>query len=168
MKKEIKLLHNNLNLKDSLIIAKNQEMSLENDKLIKLNKDFSESIAKENINLDDNKDKDRIDSSDNNDSGPILSPYDSEWYTSLSTIQKLSVTLLAFNSVIFSCVISIIFTLYGDYPINRFSLESRYPKLAKYISLRIKFQNYYLKISLLIILIDVLVQILLFISIIGL
>lgn len=43
---------------------------------------------------------------------------------------------------------SIILTLYGEYLINRFQLEIRFPKLATFIQLRRKLQAYFLKISL--------------------
>lgn len=49
------------------------------------------------------------------------------------------------NGLILYHIITIIFTLYGDYLIKRFNLESKYPKLVK---LKKKLSNYTLKISL--------------------
>jgi hypothetical protein len=45
--------------------------------------------------------------------------------------------------MIFSALISIIFVFYGYILIEKYDLENRYPKLAKLIQLRQKFQKYY-------------------------
>jgi hypothetical protein len=60
--------------------------------------------------------------------------------------------LLFLNSAIISGLISIVFIFYGDYLINKFQLEIKFPKLAKIIQLRRKFQKYYLILSILLIL----------------
>ncbi len=62
----------------------------------------------------------------------------------LSLLGLFSLSLLILNQVIFSCIISIIFIFYGDYLVNKFKIENRYPRLYKLISLRRKFQAYYL------------------------
>ena len=46
--------------------------------------------------------------------------------------------------IILFCLFSILSIFYGEFFIIKFSLESRYPKLAKFIQLRRKFQQYYL------------------------
>ena len=66
---------------------------------------------------------------------------------------------LLLNSLILSYTINIIFILYGDYLIKNFNLESRYPKLSKFIQLRRKLQSYYLKLSIIWIFFSVLPQI---------
>jgi len=48
---------------------------------------------------------------------------------------------------IFSCLISVGATLYSDYLLTYFKLETKYPRVAKYIELRRKFQRYYLNIN---------------------
>lgn len=68
-------------------------------------------------------------------------------------IKDLCLSLLILNGVIFSCIITIIFSFFGEFLIKRFSLETRFPKIAKIISLRKKFQSYYLKVNIMIILI---------------
>jgi hypothetical protein len=65
---------------------------------------------------------------------------------SLSREELLSLGGLLFNYLILSNTISIILILYGDYLILRFDLENKYPKLAKLIQFRRKFQEYYLKV----------------------
>ena len=45
---------------------------------------------------------------------------------------------------IFTCLVSIIFAVYGNFLIERFSLEERYPKLAFFMRLRVKLQHTYI------------------------
>jgi len=68
-----------------------------------------------------------------------------EWFESLIVIKKIAVCLIISKSVIFSALISIIFIFYGNILIEKYDLENRYPKLAKLIQLRQKFQKYYFK-----------------------
>ena len=65
----------------------------------------------------------------------------------LSDEEKLALCGLLFNNLILSYTISIIVILYGDYLIRRFDLVNKYPKIAKFIQMRQKLQQYYLKIS---------------------
>ena len=65
---------------------------------------------------------------------------------SLKKEELLAFSGLLLNSLVLSYVVSIILVLYGDYLIKRFDLEHKYPKLAKFIEVRRKLQNYYLKI----------------------
>ena len=80
----------------------------------------------------------------------VLNPI--ELFENLDIYDKISLSLLYLNSVIISGLISIIFIFYGDYLINKFQLETRFPKLAKIIQLRRKYQQYYLILSILFIL----------------
>nr|YP_010455132.1 hypothetical protein NYK79_mgp16 [Porodaedalea mongolica]UUA03974.1 hypothetical protein [Porodaedalea mongolica]WCF76741.1 hypothetical protein [Porodaedalea mongolica] len=67
-----------------------------------------------------------------------------EYYNSFHAVSRIALTLLLFNYVIISCLISIIFIFYGDYLIQRFDLENKYPTIYKLVSLRVKYQRYYL------------------------
>ena len=67
-----------------------------------------------------------------------------EVYESYNTLGKFCISILLFNYLIFSAITSIVFIFFGDYLIKRFNLEVKYPKLAKIIALRRKFQRYYL------------------------
>ena len=61
---------------------------------------------------------------------------------SLDLIHQLTIVhMFACICLIFS-LFSLIAILYGDYLIRRFDLETKYPKLAKWIQLRRKLQNY--------------------------
>jgi hypothetical protein len=84
---------------------------------------------------------------------------------SLTTEEKLAFCGLVFNHLILTYTISIIVILYGDYLIERFDLVNKYPKIAKFIHLRRKFQQYYLKISFIWIFLCVLPQMCMFILI---
>ena len=84
---------------------------------------------------------------------------------SLSKEELLAFSGLLLNSLILSYTISIILILYGDYLIKRFDLESRFPRLAKFIKLRRTLQNYYLKICFVWIFMGILPQVFMYISI---
>ncbi len=84
---------------------------------------------------------------------------------SLSTEELLAFAGILLNSLVLSHTISIILTLYGDYLINKFNLEDRYPRLAKLIHLRRTLQAYYLKISLIWIFLAVIPQLIVYIMI---
>jgi hypothetical protein len=62
-------------------------------------------------------------------------------------MEKIAFSFLLLNQIILSSVISIIYIFYGDYLLKKFKIEQKYPKLAKVIELRRKFQSYYLLIS---------------------
>ena len=68
----------------------------------------------------------------------------SELYKNITNDQLGGIGLLLFSQVIIASAISIIFIFFGEYLIQRFDLENKYPKLAKFIQLRRKFQRYYL------------------------
>jgi archaellum component FlaC len=66
-----------------------------------------------------------------------------DWFETLSSWEKLAVSLLLSKSIIFSALLGIIFNFYGDFLLNRFNIESRFPKLASVIKLRRTFSKYY-------------------------
>lgn len=88
----------------------------------------------------------------------ILNLNINEMIKSLTTEQLGALSNLLFSNVILGSTISIVFIFYGDYLINKFKLEIRYPKLARIIQLRRTFQNYYLKLNISWILFCVLIQ----------
>lgn len=128
----------------------------------KFNQKFEEAAKLEESSK--NNSSDNNSSSDSNSgsslrSAPILSTLESEKLISLSELKEVIICYIVMNGLILTSTVNIIFTLFGEYLINRFSLESRFPKLAKLIALRRKFQSYYLKINFSIIIVDVLIQI---------
>lgn len=62
-------------------------------------------------------------------------------------MEQIAFGFLILNQIILSSVLTLIYIFYGDYLIKRFNLETRYPNLAKIISLRRKFQSYYFKLT---------------------
>ena len=82
-----------------------------------------------------------------------------EAYENLDGISQFAVSLLLINYGVINAVITIIFILYGDYLINKFQLDKKYPKLARIIQLRKKFQRYYLFLSFFFIIFSSLVEI---------
>jgi hypothetical protein len=88
-----------------------------------------------------------------------------ENYEKLDFMGKIALGLLLLNYVLISSLISIIFIFYGDYLIKNYQIEVKYPKLAKIISLRRKFQKYYLIMDSLIIISVILIEIIFCIAI---
>lgn len=85
-------------------------------------------------------------------------------FQSLNGIKQMAVSLLLLKSVMLSCVISIIFIFYGDFLINKYKLEIKYPKLAYIIMLRKKYTRYYLISNFLILFIIIIAEILFCVS----
>jgi len=71
----------------------------------------------------------------------------SDLYKNLTNDQLGGIGLLMFSQVLIGSAISIIFVFFGEYLIQRYNLENKYPKLAKFIQLRRKFQRYYLLLN---------------------
>ena len=66
-----------------------------------------------------------------------------EWLDHLNMYQKGVVANILVLILILSCLISLIAIYYSDLLIKYFNLETNFPRLAKYINLRRKFQQYY-------------------------
>ena len=88
-----------------------------------------------------------------------------DFINSLDPIEMLAFSGLLLNSLILNYTLSIILILYGDFLIKKFDLENKFPKLAYFIRLRKKLQNYYLKICFIWIFIGILPQIFMYVSI---
>lgn len=71
----------------------------------------------------------------------------SAFFDSLTHEQLGAFIHLIGSYIIISATISIIFIFYGDFFIIKFKLEEKYSKLARFIKIRRKFQQYYLLIS---------------------
>jgi len=76
----------------------------------------------------------------------IITDY-KEYLDTLSTIEICLIINITSCVFIFTCIITILFSISGNYLINKFSFEQKLPKLSKFIQLRIKFQNYYIFIN---------------------
>lgn len=66
------------------------------------------------------------------------------YISSLTPIEILSFMHICGSIVILFSLFSILTIFYGEFFIQKFTLETRYPKLAKFIQLRRKFQQFYL------------------------
>jgi len=82
-----------------------------------------------------------------------------EWFENLIGIKKIAVCLILGKSVILSALISIIFIFYGNILIEKFDLINKYPKIAKFIELRKKYQKYYFRLYCFLIFIIVITEI---------
>jgi hypothetical protein len=79
-----------------------------------------------------------------------------QYFDSLTTIQKGALAHILFCIGLLFCIFDILLAYYSDKIIIYFKLETKYPKLAKYIQLRRKFQNYYIKFNFILIIVLVL------------
>lgn len=121
-----------------------------------------------------NSNRPQISNSENNDSivkssfilNDLYSKF-KDFISSLSVEEILAFSGLLLNGLILSHTISIILNIYGDYLINRFNLETRYPKLERFILLKRKFSNYNLKISFIWIFLCIIPQLYIYSLIIG-
>ena len=80
------------------------------------------------------------------DDNPILkliSDY-KEYLDTLSNIELCLIINITTSLFIFACITTILSSILGNYLIDRFSLELRFPKLSTIIKWRVKFQNYYI------------------------
>jgi len=66
-----------------------------------------------------------------------------DWFETLSSWEKLAISLLLSKSIIFSALLGLIFNFYGDFLLAKFDIEARFPKLAAVIKLRRTFSKYY-------------------------
>ena len=66
-----------------------------------------------------------------------------EWFNNLDVVKQLSFSLLLTHGVVISALTNIIFVYYGNILIDKFNLETRYPKLKKIIEYRNKFSQFY-------------------------
>lgn len=80
-------------------------------------------------------------------------------FETLSGLHKLAVSMLLCKSVVFSASVSIIFIFYGNILLEKYDIKNRYPKLAKLIELRQKFQKYYLNYYIALILLVVITEV---------
>ena len=65
-------------------------------------------------------------------------------FDTMDGICQLAFSMVIQSTVILSCVYTLIVNLYGGYLLDRFQLESRYPKIAWIIKYRKKISKYYI------------------------
>ena len=70
-----------------------------------------------------------------------------EYLSTLSTIDLCLLMNIFISVFIFTCLVSILLAFYGNYLIEKLSLEEKYPKLSSIIRLRVKLQHYYVIIN---------------------
>lgn len=83
-------------------------------------------------------------------------------------ISKLTCMILLSNSIILWCIYGIIIGMYGNYLLDRFKLEERFPKIALIIKYRRKLSKYYLMSNFLMIIILCLINMIFGLSILPL
>jgi len=70
-----------------------------------------------------------------------------EFLTTLSSTELCLLINITSGLFILFCIISIISAVLGNYLIEKFSLEQKFPRLSKIIQLRVKLQYYYIIIN---------------------
>ena len=97
-----------------------------------------------NQNIDTNVDLSNI--QENNILGPLYDFIDS-YQKMLSTLSTEQLGCLSNGLgfiLVFSAFTSIVTILFGEYIINKLQLETKYPKLARFIQIRQKFNKYFI------------------------
>jgi hypothetical protein len=79
-----------------------------------------------------------------------------DYLSTLTLMQTGALVHIILSIFILFCLFTIIGIFYGDILIKYFILEEKYPKLAKFIQIRRKFQQYYLLLNILLIFIALL------------
>lgn len=77
-------------------------------------------------------------------------------YSNLSIIETLAIIHISGFIAILVSMFSILIVFYGEFFLQKFNLESKFPKFAKYIQLRRKFQQFYIITNFLLILLVIL------------
>jgi len=72
-----------------------------------------------------------------------------DYLSTLTLMQTGALVHIIVSIFIFFCLFTIIGIFYGDTLIRYLNLEAKYPKLAKFIQLRRKFQQYYFFLNML-------------------
>lgn len=78
------------------------------------------------------------------------------YISSLSVMELCLIINITSCLFILTCIISIIFAISGNYLIAKLSLDKKLPKLSKIIQWRVKFQNYYILINIIFIILALL------------
>ncbi len=89
-------------------------------------------------------------------------------FDSLNGISKLACSMILSSSIILWCIFGIILNFYGNYLLDRFNLEERYPKIALFINYRRKVSKYYIMSNFLLIISMCLINVIFGISILSL
>ena len=76
-----------------------------------------------------------------------------EFLSSLSLIQNLAIFNISIGTLILNALITIITIFYSDFLIDYFRLESKYPRIAKFIRLRKMFQDFNILVNIIVIVI---------------
>lgn len=64
--------------------------------------------------------------------------------SNLTPLENLAVMHISASCIILFSLFSILSVFYGEFYIQKFNLETKFPRLAKFIQLRRKFQHYYI------------------------
>src|ERR1700728_2877562 len=120
------------------------------------------------LDLADNEFKDLDKNSVRLDEADIVASSINEKMDNLNILGQVAVAFLILNYAILNCVISIVSIFFGNYLLTKYNIETKYPKLGKFIALRRKFQSYYLIFSISGIVIVCLIQIIFFIFVLTL
>ena len=70
-----------------------------------------------------------------------------EYLSNLSAYDLCLIINILSSIFILTCIISIFMAISGNYLIDKFKIDQRYPKLSKFIQLRVKLQRYYVYIN---------------------
>ena len=122
------------------LVKKEREISELQQAIARAN-NFSKDISKE---TDDNKTSALI-NDDEVKKSSILG-LEEIWsrFETFDGLTKTACLMILSSSIVLSSLLTIVITIYGDYLLDRFKLEEKYPKLAIFIKIRKKVSKYYI------------------------
>lgn len=82
-----------------------------------------------------------------------------EYLSNLSITEICLVINISSSLFILACLVSILLGVYGNFLLNKLSLEEKYPKIAKLVKLRVKLQHTYILVNTLLILVVLILMI---------
>lgn len=82
-----------------------------------------------------------------------------DYLSNLSITEICLVINISSSLFILACLVSILLGVYGNFLLNKLSLEEKYPKIAKLVKLRVKLQHTYVLVNTLLILVVLILMI---------
>ena len=110
-----------------------------------------------------------LDKEENHKSSLINFEFDSSiaWFEGLRGMQKVAFCIILGKGILISAITSIVFMFYGDILIKKYELDTKFPKLAKVIELRKRYQKYSVIFNCLLILLVIITEVLAGLSILA-
>jgi hypothetical protein len=135
------------NINNSIVLDNNEIIQFDRDAIMNNNKVITQEISKTDKIINDLLDLLKGNSSGNQFISNDFINNIYEYVSSLNFIQLGVITHLLVYICILYCLMDILIVYYSDKLITYYNIETKYPRLGKYIQLRRKFQHYFILIN---------------------